>query len=64
MKDLSEDKDYLIANLWPALQRLYEHNDVSSFWSTINVSKMPAGMSTLKSFSRNMPVSGPCTPMA
>ena len=64
MKDLSEDKDYLKENLWPALQRLYAYKDVGSFWSTGNVSKMQPGMCQLKSFLRNMAMPGPCTLMA
>ena len=64
LKDISEDKDYLKENLWPALQHLYAAKDVGSFWSTANVSKMQPGMGQLKSFSRNMAVPGPCTPMA
>jgi len=50
VKDLSEDKIYLKENLWPALQRLYAHKDVASFWSTINESQMQPGMCQLKSF--------------
>ena len=64
VKDLSEDKLYLKENLWPALQCLYAHKDVASFWSTVNKSQMHPGMSPLKSFSRNMAVPSSCTPMA
>ena len=64
MKDLSEDKDNLKENLWPALQGLYVHQDIGSFWTTSNLSKMQARMYELKQFLRNMAVHRPCTSMA
>ena len=49
MKDLFEDKDYLKQKLWPALEGLYVHQDVGSFWSTLE-----AGVCELNQFSKIM----------
>jgi hypothetical protein len=54
MKDLCEDKDYLKNMLWPALEGLYVHEDVASFWSTSNLFKMQAGVCEVNQFSENM----------
>ena len=63
LKNLFEDKDYLKENLWPTLQGLYVHEDIESFWSNVNVSKMQAHVCELKFFSRSMAGPGPCTPV-
>jgi hypothetical protein len=62
LQDLSDDKEYLRKNLWPALELLYSHEDLGSFWSSVNLSAMPAGVCGLQSFSRSMAVHRPCTP--
>ena len=54
MKDLFEDKDHLKLNLWPAPEGLYVHQDVGSFWSTFNLSRMQAGVCERNQFSKNM----------
>jgi hypothetical protein len=64
IQDLSRDKEYLMESLWPALQGLYVYEDVGSFWSIVNLSKMQTGVYELQSFSKNMAVHHPCTHMA
>ena len=54
MKDLSEDKDYLKNMLWPALEGLYVHEDVGTFLSTYNVSKLQARVCEQTQISGNM----------
>jgi hypothetical protein len=63
MKDLAKDNEYLRLNLWPTLEGLYMCHDVGSFWS-IFFSRIEAGISGLKQFSRNMVSHRPCTPIA
>ena len=61
MKDLAEDNEYLKLTLWPALQALYTHQDVGSFWSNLNVSGLQAGVCEVIQFLGNMAELRPCT---
>ena len=63
-QDLSEDKEYLKEILWPAFEGLYVHEDVRSFWSTVNQSQMLRGGCEQISNSKNMEVHRPCTTIA
>lgn len=44
LKDLGEDNEYLKHILWPALQGLHGHQDVGTFWSSLHVSGLTAGV--------------------
>ena len=64
MKELAEDNEYLKLKLWPALAGLSLHNDLASFWSSLTVSSMQAGVCQVNPLSQHMAPGRPCTPPA
>jgi hypothetical protein len=61
MTEIAEDNEYLKQELWPALEVLYLHHDVKSFWSTVTGSSMQAGVCQVNPYSRAMASRRACT---
>jgi hypothetical protein len=63
MKDISEDNDYLKVKLWPALGGLLTHQDVGTFWCSLNDFGEHAGVCSVHTVSRSNLPRQPCTPL-